>query len=222
MQGINHAGQESSARSSRQARCRVCDGPVDWPNLVCRQCWQREREFEKWESYSEDPDGDDTTPANGPPAKDHVLIVLCGPSHAGKSTFAQALKSQGNFQVISSDEIRKQITGKISNFKHETEVWEAFQEAKRQALTKGHNVVLDACHISKEARRHSLEEIDSSYTKICLIFETPWQTIRDRCLGEKRIPLQRAREIWDRFQQCRPSDTELRILSFDEVFFLAD
>ncbi len=97
MQEINYARQESSARSSpiasseevakvifgragsasedkedepacREYRCRVCDGPVEWPDLVCRKCWQRNREEQEWESYLDFLDGDDTAPGNREPS----------------------------------------------------------------------------------------------------------------------------------------------------------
>ena len=66
MQEINHARQESSAQSSsrKEYRCRVCDGPAEWPDIVCRECWKRDREEQEWESYLDFLDGDDTTPEN--------------------------------------------------------------------------------------------------------------------------------------------------------------
>jgi len=127
MQEINYARQESSARSSpiasseevaevifgragsasedkedepvrREYRCRVCDGPVEWPDLVCRKCWKRDREEQEWESYLDFLDGDDTTPETSEPStedgckrnvprKSAVLIVLCGPSHSSVAGF---------------------------------------------------------------------------------------------------------------------------------------
>ncbi|GAI65170.1 unnamed protein product [marine sediment metagenome] len=41
-----------------------------------------------------------------PIRKPPILVVLCGPSHAGKTTFAQRLsKVSKNFTIISPDEI---------------------------------------------------------------------------------------------------------------------
>lgn len=51
MQEINYAGQESNAWSSRETRCRVCDGPVEWPQLVCDDCHAREAEFDEWDWF---------------------------------------------------------------------------------------------------------------------------------------------------------------------------
>ena len=62
MQEINRARQESSARRSerKEYRCRVCDGSVEWPDLVCKECWQREQEEQEWESYLEFMSSDDS------------------------------------------------------------------------------------------------------------------------------------------------------------------
>lgn len=51
MKEINNARQESSAQNSewKEYRCRVCDGPVEWPHIVCRECWQRDREEQEWD-----------------------------------------------------------------------------------------------------------------------------------------------------------------------------
>ncbi len=94
MQEIDNARQESSAQSRKRKeyRCRVCDSPVEWPDLVCRKCWQRDREEQEWESYLDFLDGNDTTPENPEPSAEDgckrniprrtaVLNVLCGTSH---------------------------------------------------------------------------------------------------------------------------------------------
>jgi len=189
MQEINNARQESSARSSpiasskdvaevifgragsasedkedepvrREYRCRVCDGPVEWPDLVCRKCWQRDQKEQEWESYLDFLDGDDTTPGNrerlvedGCSRSIHrerpMLVVLCGPSHAGKTMFTQKLGD--NFTVISPDEIRKRLSIRFGDSKHEARVWDIYESMKCKALKEGRNVIMDACHISKRA-----------------------------------------------------------------------
>lgn len=37
----------------KEYRCRVCDGPVEWPHLVCHKCWLRDQKEQEWESYLE-------------------------------------------------------------------------------------------------------------------------------------------------------------------------
>ena len=233
MQEINYSRQESSAQCSerKEYRCRVCDGPVEWPDLVCRKCWQRDREEQEWESYLDFLESDDTTPGNRErPVEDGCsrsihcerpkLIVLCGPSHAGKSAFARKLRR--NFTIISSDEIRKRLTGSFRSSKDETKVWNVFESMKCKALKEGGNVVLDACHMSKRARRHSLQGPNGHHRKICAVFDLPLRTIRKRCLKEKRMSLKEAERMWEDFQKSKPTPAELRSQDFDEVYFVKD
>lgn len=233
MQEIRNARQERSAQNNdrKEYRCRVCDGPVEWPDLVCRKCWQRDREEQEWESYLDFLESDDTTPGNRErPVEDgcsrsiycerRMLIVLCGPSHAGKSTFAKRLS--GNFTIISSDEIRKRLTGSFRSSKDETKVWNVFESVKCKALKGGGNVVLNACHISKRARWHSLQGPNAHHRKICVVFDLPFRAIRERCLKEKRVSLEEAERIWRDFQKSKPTREELRNQGFGEVYFVKE
>ena len=52
------------------------------------------------------------------------LIVLCGPSHSGKSTFAR--QHLGSCRIVSTDRIRKELGARFVRFEAEPEVWRAF------------------------------------------------------------------------------------------------
>jgi predicted kinase len=233
MQEINYARQESRSqrRTRKEYKCRVCDGPVEWPDFVCRKCWYRDQKEQEWESYLEFMGSDD--PARGhtkASAKDDhgqpglceqtVLIVLCGPSHAGKSTFARRIGS--NFTIVSSDRIRKKLANSFKNCECEDKVWKIFEAMKRKALKDGCNVILDACHLSEEARRHSLEGPNHRHRKICVVFDLPWGIIRDRWLKEKRTSLEEVKRMWRDFQKNNPTAKELKCEGFDEVYFVRE
>jgi predicted kinase len=153
--------------------------------------------------------------AGNPP----VLVVLCGPSHAGKTAFARAVCE--NFTIISSDEIRKRLCVAFGDSKHESKIWGIYDSMKREALKKGCNVVLDACHVSERARWHSLQGPNGSHGKICVVFDLPWRTIRARCLREKRV-LKEVKRMWTGFQKSRPTEGELKRKGFDEVYFVGE
>jgi len=144
------------------------------------------------------------------------FIVLCGPSHSGKSTFAKRFKN--HFTIISSDQIRKTLTGSYAISEKDDLVWEEFAARKDRALRKGKNIILDACHLSKRARRHALEGVDERYIKTCFAFDCPFPVIKKRCLKEGRMPVSKVRIIWLKFQ--KPTLRELKKLGFDEVYFL--
>jgi len=144
-----------------------------------------------------------------------VLFVLCGPSHAGKSTFAK--RHCSGFAVISSDRIRKQLAGGQLHRGHEAGVWRRFEQQKRAALARGRNVVLDACHLSRRARRHALDGSNAQHRKVCLVFDPPLGTVVARCRRTGRLALAEAERMWRAFQESKPTVRELRRLGFDEV-----
>jgi len=112
------------------------------------------------------------------------MVVLCGPSHSGKSTFA-ARYCKG-FNVISSDRIRKRMKKMFCRGKKEPEVWKAFYRQKRRAVRDGFDIVLDACHLTHKARTYSVEGVNGRYKRICVVFDLPWPVLQQSCLRTKR------------------------------------
>ncbi len=150
-----------------------------------------------------------------------VLVVLCGPSHVGKSIFAGRLSKSGkNFAIISPDQIRKELSIGFQDSRYESRVWDIYESMKRKALEKGCNVVLDACHITEKARWHALQGPNNNYKKICVVFDLPWQTIHERYLSEKRVSLKEVERMWQAFQHSKPSPEKLELQGFDAVCFM--
>ena len=153
---------------------------------------------------------------SGPPAGCRpVLLVLCGPSHAGKSTFAA--RHCSGFVVVSSDRIRRGLGTRFGDVQCEPSVWEAFDRLKREALGAGRNVVLDACHLSPEARWHSVQGPNRRHRRVFVLFDVPLATVLARCRRTGRLPPDEAERMWRAFQVSRPTAGELRRLGFDEV-----
>jgi len=147
-----------------------------------------------------------------------MLVVLCGPSHAGKTRFARRFRDE--FTIISPDKIRKQLSVNFGDSKDETKVWDIYESMKRKALEKGDNIILDACHMSKRARWHSLQEPNAKHRRICIVFDLPFQTIRERCFKVKRVSLGEVKRMWKDFQDNKPTTEELKREGFDEVHFI--
>jgi predicted kinase len=150
-----------------------------------------------------------------------VLIVLCGPSHVGKTTFAQRLVGIGNnFEIISPDQIRKQLSSGFQDSRHESGVWDIYESMKCKALRSGCDVILDACHITRRARWHALQGPNSRHRKICVVFDLPLRTIRERCLKAGRVPLKEVERMWKAFQDSKPARQELMLQGFDDVYYV--
>lgn len=145
-----------------------------------------------------------------------VLVVLCGPSHSGKSTFARRFCR--GCTVISSDRIRKRRGTVFGRCQEGRVVWEAFESEKRKALREGRNVVLDACHVSRNARRHALQGPNARHRKVCVVFDVPLEKVRHRCRQARRVPVAEVERMWKAFQACKPAAQELRREGFDEAY----
>ena len=83
-------------------------------------------------------------------------------------------------------------------------------------------MVLDACHLSRRARWHSLQGPNDGHRKVCTVFDLPLGAILARCRRTGRLPLDEAERMWRAFQASKPTAEELRRLGFDEVHVLRE
>ena len=147
-----------------------------------------------------------------------LLVVLCGPSHAGKSTFGTRLaRLSDNVAVVSPDDIRRRLGVGFGDPEREPVIWKLYESAKCRALQQGRHVVLDACHLSEQARWHALQGPNRRHRKACVMFDVPWRIVRQRALRTKRVPLGEVKRMWDAFRACKPAPDGLRRLGFDDV-----
>jgi predicted kinase len=146
--------------------------------------------------------------------------VLCGPSHSGKSTFAKKLGQ--HFRVISSDAVRQQLTGRSGPCGREDEVWGTFETMRLKALEQGRSVVLDACHMSREARWHSLQGAKGRHKKVCVVFDLPLAVVLARCREAGRLPPKEVERMWRAFQATKPTPAKLRREGYDEVYVVTE
>ena len=79
------------------------------------------------------------------------LYVMCGISGSGKSTWIE--QNLSNFDVISLDEIRREINGKRLSQKNRGQVLQQAKTRLKQALAQKRNVVWDATNIRKDFRK---------------------------------------------------------------------
>lgn len=87
------------------------------------------------------------------------LVLMCGPSYSGKSTFAQHLKDIGYFgdvEIVSTDAIRKEMLGDESDQSHGDVVFGKARAMVRGCLNADENVIVDATNLTPWTREEFL------------------------------------------------------------------
>ena len=142
-----------------------------------------------------------------------IIIVLCGTSKSGKTTYRNSIKNK--YTIINSDTIRLQLTGTTALTNKENEVWSIFNSQKKLALSKEENIILDACHITPQARWHAIQDTNG-YIKICILFDISLKTIKERTKEKWAI------DMWKIFNRSKPNKIELLREGFDKVVIIKD
>ena len=148
------------------------------------------------------------------------LIALSAIAGAGKSCYAKHYKmnhKDENVFIVSSDEIRKELTGVYSNLNYEKEVWEIY--FKRINILRDSNsectIIADSTNILNKFRKilGNLQGFDKKSLVVItkdlpLILERNRQ--RDRA---KYVPENAIKEMWDNWENVDEETAQL----FDEI-----
>jgi len=102
------------------------------------------------------------------------LVLLIGVSGSGKSTWIKNNKSKwNNTVVISPDEIRRELTGDVSDQSRNKEIFEISKMLIIHNLKKGKNVIVDATNLDTIYRIPFVDDITNEVEelkKIALVF----------------------------------------------------
>jgi len=116
-----------------------------------------------------------------------MVIAVCGLPGSGKSYFASHLASKLNFNVISSDKIRRSFITKRSYTSHEKLfIYDIMLNKMEAALGRKEGVVLDATFYKKEVRAKFIKTADKLKTKIIFINIKADKSITEERLSKKR------------------------------------
>jgi len=112
------------------------------------------------------------------------LVLLIGISGSGKSTWIKNNKSKWtNTVVVSPDEIRRELTGNVSDQSRNKEVFELTNILTIHHLKNGKNVVLDATNLDTIYRIPFVEDISNEvieFKKIALVFYVSREEAKQR------------------------------------------
>lgn len=112
-----------------------------------------------------------------------TLYVMCGLSGSGKSSVAKDLAKSNNAVIVSSDEIREEITGTVEDQSKNNEVFQIFHKRIKDNLLSGKSVIAYATNLTMRDRRSILAPLQGmNIRKGCVI--TP--KIYEWCLEDNK------------------------------------
>jgi len=151
------------------------------------------------------------------------LIALCAIAGAGKSTYAKHYKmnhKDENVFIVSSDEIRKELTGVYSNLNYEKEVWEIY--FKRINILRDSNpdcvIIADSTNILNKYRK-ILGDIEGFDKKTLVVITKDLPVILERNRQRdhaKYVPEAAIKDMWEKWEKVDEDTASL----FDEVIYL--
>lgn len=107
------------------------------------------------------------------------LVVTCAPSGSGKSTWIQ--KHLPDYQVVSLDELREELSGKRADQSMNGQVLQAAREGLKAHLRKHENVVWDATSLFRTHRSIVLQlGFDYNAFVTLVVFHLPESLIEQR------------------------------------------
>ncbi len=151
------------------------------------------------------------------------LIILSGVPGSGKSYFSKTVKKLKNNHVyiVSSDQLRKEITGSQSNLTAEDLMWKIFYSlAETYSLDKDGVVILDATHVSTELRVEKNRRFRDLYDEIILVmWNVDKQVVSNQNLQrEYPIPPEALEKFFRIFELPTDKDREF----FDKILMVTN
>ena len=149
------------------------------------------------------------------------LIILSGVPGSGKSYFCKTIKKLKNSHVyvVSSDELRREITGSQSDLSEEKLMWKLFYSlAKTFSLDPDGIVILDATHTSSYLRVDKNKELKKLFEKVYLVmWNIDKEVVSNQNLQrEFPIPPQVLDEFFSIFELPNEKDREF----FDKIIMI--
>lgn len=151
-----------------------------------------------------------------------TFILLSAIPGAGKSTWAEQYRlTHKHVLVVSSDEIRKEVTGEYQSFQHEKEVWDLFFKRIIEYRDKYDDVtvIADSTNIQNKYRMIYAKNVVGFDRKVLIVFKKTFETIlkQNKERNENKIvPENILKSMWDAYED--PSDEVID--NFDEYIVI--
>ena len=147
-----------------------------------------------------------------------LLVIVYGLSGTGKSTFATALGKSLNFNVLSTDVLRKKLMGNTTaaeRYKPENrqQVYQALLEGASERLTAGESLVVDGTFAQRDVRQQANEVAQRNHAMVLFVHcqcteEVALSRIATR-LQERTSPSEATANVYHQQAESFESDQEL-------------
>lgn len=134
------------------------------------------------------------------------LIITLGIPGSGKSTWRKDFTSKhSEWEVICPDDLRKEITGDVSNITQDAKVWETAYHTLKEYLSNKEDVIFDSTACSTRTQK-AIENIAKAHNAIIMykIFEIDTQVAKDRIVNDLNHNVDRSKvpmEIVDKMAE---------------------
>lgn len=146
-----------------------------------------------------------------------VLYMMIGVPGSGKSTIANEIGRVLGIPVVSSDSVRKELTGSEEDFSKDNEVWRSvIPNRLRNALRNG-DVVFDATNLRVRDRNKTRRSIGVEHECHAVYVDVPLETCIERQKNrERKVPSEGIEEM---YKEMVPPTTNER---FENVYVVKD
>lgn len=101
------------------------------------------------------------------------FVLLIGIPGSGKSTWIAKFNSGNKYTVVSPDEIRRQLTGNISDQTQNAKVWTIAKERVKSYLGRGKSVIFDSTMTNPQKRREFIKDLPQAKLKAKVFYVDP-------------------------------------------------
>jgi len=101
------------------------------------------------------------------------LIFTIGIPGSGKSFWISKVNQNNKYIVVSPDDIRRDLTGSISDQSMNNKVWWMTKETVKRALENGQDVILDATMTHGQRRREFIEDLPPTRLRAKVFYVDP-------------------------------------------------
>lgn len=116
------------------------------------------------------------------------LIVMVGISGSGKSTFSNGLKTSMNATVVSTDDIRLELTGNAEDQTQNGRVFGIARSRVNNLLAQGKNAVIDATSLNPKDRLDWIRIGKANGAEIiAYVVKVPIDVAKKRNVGRNRV-----------------------------------